>query len=60
MKTQSLIVQDAKNNTLQVERILETELNEVNSELAINLLQEAIICIDTIRILHGWKYGKQY
>jgi len=58
MKTQSL--QDAKNNVYQVKQILETELNEVNSEAAIHLLQEAIKFIDTIRILEGWKYGKQY
>jgi len=58
MKTQSL--KDAKNNVLKVKKILETELNEVNSEAAIQLLQDAINSIDTVRIIEGWKYGKQY
>ena len=50
----------AKRNIEAVQRILASELNEINTEAAETLLQETLTLINTIRILEGWKHGKQY
>jgi len=52
--------QQAQNNIDTVQRILGSELNEINTEAAEILLRETIILINTIKTLEGWKYGKQY
>jgi len=49
--------QQAQKNIETVSKILGSELNEMNTEAAENLLREALIIINTIRTLEGWKHG---
>ena len=52
--------QQAQKNIDTVQRILGSELNEINTEAAEILLRETLILINTIKTLEGWKHGKQY